>query len=97
MERIGVKIGGDVCCVYTSLGGTFLSLVDSCTRRGVLPGFVEETLITEATQKGNVLVLGIVETKEHKDSLSEMLDIAMHNLGAYPAVGNEYDFLVEVL
>lgn len=96
MERIGVKLG-DYVRVYGGLGGTFLSLVDSCTRRGVLPGFVDDNLLAEATRKNNMLVLRMNAIAGKKDSLSEILDMAMYNLGAYPAAGYGYDYLVEIL
>jgi hypothetical protein len=95
LEIISVKIGKNVGRSYKGFGGTFVSLVDCCTRKKALPGLYEEGLITGAELKEKVLLLSLSEQRL-EDEISDIMDIALRNLGAFPSSEGKAGFFVEV-
>ena len=95
LEIIAVKIGNRIRGTYKGLGGTFASFVDSCLRKEALPGFYEKGLIAEAELKDKNLSL-CLSGKRPEDELMEVIDIALHNIGAYSDKGGNAAFFIEV-
>ena len=95
MEIIEVKIGKSVHGIYTGLGGTFANIVECCLRKKALPGFHEKGLIADAELKGKTLTL-VLAGKRTQAKLTEMMEIAMPNIGAYPDKGGNAAFFIGV-
>jgi hypothetical protein len=95
MEFIEVKIGKSASGTYTGLGGTFANIVECCLRKKVLPGFHEKGHIADAKLKDKTLTLTL-SGKRSGAKLTQMMDIAMLNIGAYPDTGNRADFFIDV-
>jgi hypothetical protein len=95
LEVIAVKIESSIRGTYKGLGGTFASFVDSCLRKKALPGFYEKGLIAEAKRKDKNLSL-CLSGKRPEEELMEVMEIALHNIGAYPDKGGNADFFIEV-
>jgi hypothetical protein len=95
MEIIEVKIGKSTHSIYTGLGGTFANIVECCLRKKALPGFHGKGLIAEAELKGKTLTL-VLAGKRTQAKLTEMMEIAMPNIGAYPDAGSRAAFFIEV-
>ena len=95
MEMIAVKSGKNSRGTYTGLVGTFAAIVECCLRKKVLPGFHKKGLIADVTLKDKTLMLTL-SGKLTGAELSEMMEIAMLNIGAYPDTGSGADFLIDV-
>jgi hypothetical protein len=95
MEIIELKIGKNGRGTYTGLDGTFANVVECCLRKKVLPGFHEKGLIADAKLKDKTLTL-VLAGKRTGAKLTEMIDIAMLNIGAYPDAGGRTDFFIDV-
>jgi hypothetical protein len=95
LEIIGVKIGNRVYGTYQGLGGTFATFVDCCLRKKALPGFHEKGIIAEAERKDKNLSL-CLSGKRPEDELTEVMDMALQNIGAYPDKGGNAAFFIEV-
>ena len=95
LEIISVKIGENVGRSYQSFGGTFVSLVDCCTRKRALPGLYEEGLITGAELKERALLLSLSGERRETEVL-DIMDIALRNLGAFPSSEGKAGFFVEI-
>ena len=95
MEIIEVNIGKNGCDTYTGLEGTFANIVECCLRKKALPGFHEKGLIADAELKGNTLTL-VLSGKRTGAKLTEMMEIAMPNIGAYPDKGVDAAFFIGV-
>ena len=95
MEIIEVKIGKSPRSIYTGLEGTFANIVECCLRKKALPGFHEKGLITDAKLKDKTLTLTL-SGKHTGAKLTEMMEIAMPNIGAYPDTGTGADFFIDV-
>jgi hypothetical protein len=94
-EIISVKIGENVYSSYKGFGGTFVSLVDCCTRKRALPGLYEEGLIVGSELKDKVLLLSL-SGQRREDEVSNIMGIALRNLGAFPSSEGKAGFFVEV-
>lgn len=94
MEIIEVKIGKSGR-IYTGLEGTFANIVECCLRKKTLPGFHEKGLIADAKLKDKTLTL-ILAGKLTGAKLTEMMEIAMPNIGAYPDAGSRAAYFIEV-
>lgn len=94
-EIISVKIGENVYRSYKGFGGTFVSLVDCCTRKRVLPGLYEEGLIVGSELKDKVLLLSLSGESPETEVL-DIMDIALGNLRAFPSSEGKANFFVEV-
>jgi hypothetical protein len=94
MEIIEVKIGKSGR-IYTGLEGTFANIVECCLRKKTLPGFHEKGLIADAKLKDKTLTL-ILAGKLTGAKLTEMMEIAMPNIGAYPDKGDNASFFIGV-
>jgi hypothetical protein len=95
MEIIEVKIGKSARGIYTGLEGTFANIVECCLRKKALPGFHEKGLIADAELKGTTLAL-VLAGKRTQAKLTEMMEIAMPNIGAYPDAGSRAAYFIEV-
>jgi hypothetical protein len=95
MEMIEVKSGKSGRGTYTGLVGTFATIVECCLRKKVLPGFHKKGLIADAKLKDKTLTLTL-SGKLTGAKLTEMMEIAMLNIGAYPDTGSRADFLIDV-
>ena len=95
LEIIGVKIGDRVYGTYQGLGGTFATFVDCCLRKKALPGFNEKGIIAEAELNNKALSLSL-SGKHTRDELTEVMDIALQNIGACPDKGGNAAFFIEV-
>jgi hypothetical protein len=95
MEIIEVKIGKSGRGVYTGLEGTFANIVECCLRKKTLPGFHEKGLIADAKLKDRTLTL-VLSGKLAGAKLTEMMEIAMPNIGAYPDKGDNASFFIGV-
>ena len=95
MEMIEVKSGKNGRGTYTGLVGTFATVVECCLRKKVLPGFHEKGLIADAKLKEKTLTLTL-SGKHTRANLTEMMEIALLNIGAYPDTGSRVDFLIDV-
>ena len=95
LEVIAVTIGNSIRGAYKGLGGTFASFVDSCLRKEALPGFYEKGLIAEAELKDKNLSL-CLSGKRPENELMEVMEIALHNIGAYQDKGGNAAFFIEV-
>ncbi|HEX7504725.1 MAG TPA: hypothetical protein VF336_05615 [Syntrophales bacterium] len=95
MEMIEVKSGKNGRGTYTGLVGTFATIVECCLRKKVLPGFHKEGLIADATLKDKTLTLTL-SGKQTGARLTEMMEIALLNIGAYPDNGSGADFIIDV-
>ena len=94
-EIISVKIGENVYRSYKGFGGTFVSLVDCCTRKRALPGLYEEGLIVGSELKDKVLLLSLSGESPETEVL-DIMDIALRNLGTFPSSEGKANFFVEV-
>jgi hypothetical protein len=95
MEMIEVKSGKKGHGTYTGLVGTFATIVECCLRKKVLPGFHKKGLITDANLKDKTLTLAL-SGKRTGAKLTEMMEIAMLNIGAYPDTGSRADYFIDV-
>jgi hypothetical protein len=95
MEMIEVKSGKSGRGTYTGLVGTFATIVECCLRKKVLPGFHEKGLIADVELKGKTLTL-VLSGKRTQAKLTEMMEIAMPNIGAYPDKGDNASFFIGV-
>ena len=95
LEIIGVKIGDRVYGTYQGLGGTFATFVDCCLRKKALAGFHEKSMLAEAELKNKTLSLRL-SGKRTQGELMEVMDMALHNIGAYPDKGDNATFFIEV-
>jgi hypothetical protein len=95
MEIIEVKIGKTGRATYTGLEGTFANIVECCLRKKALPGFHEKGLIADVELKGKTLTL-VLSGKRTQAKLTEMMEIAMPNIGAYPEKGDNASFIIGV-
>ena len=95
MEIIEVKIGKNGRDTYTGLEGTFANIVECCLRKKALPGFHEKGLIADAKLKDKTLTL-VLSGKRTQAKLTEMMEIAMPNIGAYPEKGDNASFFIGV-
>ena len=95
MEIIEVKIGKTGRDTYTGLEGTFANIVECCLRKKALPGFHEKGLIADAKLKDKTLTL-VLSGKRTQAKLTEMMEIAMPNIGAYPEKGDNASFFIGV-
>ena len=95
LETIVVKIGREIRGSYSGLGGTFASFVYCCLDKKAIPGFYEKGLIAEAklTEGGMLLVLS---GKSTETELMEVMDIALENIGAFPGIGAEAKYVIDV-
>lgn len=82
-EGIALKIGDKVIGTYQGLGGTFATFVDCCLRKKTLAGFHQKDLIAGAAVKDKTLSLTL-SGNHTRPKLTEMMDIALQNVGAYP-------------
>jgi hypothetical protein len=94
MEMIEVKSGSGRG-TYTGLVGTFATIVECCLRKKVLPGFHKKGLIADAKLKDKTLTLTL-SGKHTGARLTEMMEIALLNIGAYPDTGSGAEFFIEV-
>ncbi|MFH1079392.1 MAG: hypothetical protein V1766_03880 [Pseudomonadota bacterium] len=95
LEVISVIIGSKAPATYKGLGGTFACFTDSCLRKQTLPGFHEKGLIAEAKPKDTGIVL-CLSGKHSATKLSEVMDIALLNTGAYPDKGGKAGYYIDV-
>ena len=95
MEMIEVRSGKNGRGTYTGLVGTFATILECCLRKKVLPGFHEKGLIADAELKDKTLTLTL-SGKHTGARLTEMMEIAMLNIGAYPDKGDKASFFIGV-
>jgi hypothetical protein len=95
MEMIEVKSGKSGRGTYTGLIGTFATIVECCLRKKVLPGFHKKGLIADAKLKDKTLTLTL-SGKHTGAKLTEMMEIALLNIGAYPDTGSRAEFFIDV-
>ena len=95
MEMIEVKIGKSARSTFTGLVGTFANIVECCLRKKALPGFHKKGLIADAKLKDKTLTLTL-SGKHTGARLTEMMEIAMLNIGAYPDKGDNASFFIGV-
>lgn len=95
LERIAVKIGDKICGTYQGLAGTFAGFADCCLRKKELPGFHQKDLIVEAERNDRSLRL-LLKGKRTSKKLTDMMDIALANMVAFPETGGEAEWFIEV-
>jgi hypothetical protein len=95
LEIIAVKIGNKICGTYKGLSGTFASFTYCCLKKKSLPGFYDEGIITEAELKDKCILLRLSGKHLH-DELTEVMDIALLNIGALPCVEGKAECFIEV-
>jgi hypothetical protein len=95
LEIIAVKIGREVRGSYRGLGGTFASFAYCCLDKKAIPGFHEKGLIDKAELKEGLLLL-VLSGKRTETELMKIMDIALENIGAFPAVGAEAKYMIDV-
>lgn len=94
LEIIAVVIDGEVCRSYEGLPGTFAGFAYCCVDKKVLPGFYEGGLVKNAEKTDRKLSL-LLSGNHSQAELTEMLDIALLNMVAFPHVGSEADYFIE--
>jgi hypothetical protein len=95
LEGIAVKIGDKVWGTYQGLAGTFATFADGCLRKKTLAGFHQKGLISGAAVKDKTLSLTL-SGNHTRPKLIEMMDIALQNIGAYPAKGVNAAYFIGV-
>ena len=95
LETIAVKIGREVRGCYSGLGGTFASFAYSFIDKKAIPGFHENGLIAEAQLKEGGMLL-VLSGKKTESELMEIMDIAFENIGAFPRIGAEAKYIIDV-
>lgn len=96
LEIIVVKIGNNLCGTYKGLSGTFASFIYCCLDKKVLPGFYGEEIITEAVLQDKSILLRLSGKYTH-DNLTEIMDIALMNIGALPCATDNAECFIEVI
>ena len=95
MEMIEVKSGKRAAPPIRGSSGPLQPFVECCLRKKALPGFHKKGLIADAKLKDKTLTLTL-SGKHTGAKLTEMMEIALLNIGAYPDTGSKADFLIEV-
>jgi hypothetical protein len=94
LEIIAVKIDGKVCRTYEGLPGTFAGFAYCCLDKKVLPGFYQKGLVENAESGDRKLILSLSGNHSQAE-LTEILDIALLNMVAFPHAGSEADYFIE--
>lgn len=95
LETIAVKIGRNVRGNYQSLAGTFASFAYSCLEKKAIPGFYEKGLIAEAKLKEKSMLL-VLSGKRTESELTEIMDIAFENIGAFSGADAGVKYIIDV-
>lgn len=96
IEVISVKIGKTNAAICEGYSGTFAFFVDSCQRKGMLPGFHEQGLITEVRLEQTRLTLRLSGGRSEEE-IREIMYNALLNTGAYATAADEVQYFIEVL